>query len=74
MTIENKNCHTVVPTVDNTEYKCDDSGFIDLECVKSDVAFLYLSAPANSNLKFILERIQTLLIEQANRIRDLENI
>lgn len=74
MSVENKNCHTVVPTVDNSEYKCDASGYTDLECVKSDIAFLYLSAPTNSNLKFILERIQTLLIEQANRITALENI
>jgi hypothetical protein len=73
MTIKNKNCHTAVPTVDNTEYKCDNCGFTDIECVKSDIAFLYLSAPANSNLKLILERIQTLLIQQSNRITALEN-
>lgn len=61
----------VVPTVDNTNRKCTDCGFLDIECVVSESPFPYLGTlpggdEFDNNLKLIIEK----LIEKLQDLQD----
>ena len=62
-----KNCNEVnVPEVDNTNKKCTDCGFLDIECVISEEAIPYLGTLADDDLKTIIEK----LIEQIQSLKE----
>lgn len=56
----------VVPTVDNTNRKCTDCGFLDIECVVSESPFPYIGTVEDDNLKLIIEK----LIEKLQDLQD----
>lgn len=64
---EEKLCQQIhVPTVDETEYECDECGFTDFKCVKTKVAYEYLGLSEDANLDDVIAAIVSKLTELSN--------
>lgn len=71
--MNNKTCtQNNIPTVDNTGYECDETGFVDTNCVVSTDAITYLNLPANSTMTDVINNLLLSLIDVRNRVEILE--
>lgn len=59
-----------VPQVDNTALECNQ--FVNSQCVLHEDALTYLSLPANSSVRVVINTLLTSLIDARNRITVLE--
>lgn len=72
--MNSKNCidKVNVPTVDNTENKCDNCGYVDMECIISDISYPAFGKLSGESLKELLSAIEIKYIKMVKKINELE--